>query len=318
MDKILAKLKAANISEADLEEIKTAFDGAVKARVDEESKTISSKADEFCKQKIDSAIKAKTAQLEDLANKYCEKKALTLAKKADRKVKEQMEKLEDAAQQYITEYFDEKFTEKYGEELQNIEESVITQFDKYLEYAITEKISPKLIERTAINETFAPIVKGIQSLFEEQYVPLNSSGKKKLKEANEHIAELENTLKEQVNANMRLTEKTEAFAKKALISEKTAGMSPSNKRKVAAFFESKSYADTKSDIEDYCEMINERAETMRRNDVSVISERTRPMHRHVISHIDDTTDDFVNEKFSKHNDDSDDSDEFLETASRFV
>jgi hypothetical protein len=28
MDKILAKLKAANISEADLEEIKTAFDGA--------------------------------------------------------------------------------------------------------------------------------------------------------------------------------------------------------------------------------------------------------------------------------------------------
>ena len=46
-------------------------------------------------------------------------------------------------------------------------------------------------------------------------------------------------------------------------------------------------------------MINERAETMRRNDVSVISERTRPMHRHVISHIDDTTDDFVNEKFSK-------------------
>ena len=107
-------------------------------------------------------------------------------------------------------------------------------------------------------------------------------------------------------------------AKKALISEKTAGMSPSNKRKVAAFFESKSYADTKSDIEDYCEMINERAETMRRNDVSVISERTRPMHRHVISHIDDTTDDFVNEKFSKHNDDSDDSDEFLETASRFV
>ena len=35
MDKILAKLKAANISEADLEEIKTAFDGAVKARVDE-------------------------------------------------------------------------------------------------------------------------------------------------------------------------------------------------------------------------------------------------------------------------------------------
>ena len=110
MDKILAKLKAANISEADLEEIKTAFDGAVKARVDEESKTVSSKADEFCKQKIDSAIKAKTAQLEDLANKYCEKKALTLAKKADRKVKEQMEKLEDAAQQYITEYFDEKFT----------------------------------------------------------------------------------------------------------------------------------------------------------------------------------------------------------------
>ena len=198
MDKVLAILKEkANLSDEDLNTIKETFETAVKARVDEETKVINSKADDYCKQRIDSAIALKTQQLETLAEQFCDKKAATIARKADKKIAEQTKKLETLTQQYITEYFDEKFKEKYGDELQAIEDRVVNGVDDYFKYAVIEKINPELITKTAINETFAPIVNGIRSLFEEQYVPLNVSGTKKLKEATRKIAELEAKLKEQ-------------------------------------------------------------------------------------------------------------------------
>src|SRR5574344_2072534 len=204
MNKILEKLKqAANISEEDLKTIKESFDVEVKKRVDEETKIISEKADEWTRQKVDAAIKLKSEQLNTLAETYCNKKAATIARKADRKIHEHIEKLE---KQYITEYFAEKFQEKYGEELALIESKVVDAVDNYLSYAVTENIKPELIAKTAINETIAPLVKGIQNLFEEQYVPLNVSGTKKLKEANRRVAELEYKLQSKLSENIRLSE----------------------------------------------------------------------------------------------------------------
>ena len=85
MNKILEKLKqAANISEEDLKTIKESFDVEVKKRVDEETKIISEKADEWTRQKVDAAIKLKSEQLNTLAETYCNKKAATIARKADR------------------------------------------------------------------------------------------------------------------------------------------------------------------------------------------------------------------------------------------
>ena len=94
MDKILEKLKLANISEEDLKAIKESFDAEVKKRVDEETKIISEKADEWTRQKVDAAIKLKSEQLNTLAEAYCNKKAATIARKADKKIRERTAKLE--------------------------------------------------------------------------------------------------------------------------------------------------------------------------------------------------------------------------------
>lgn len=315
MDKILAKLKEANISEEDLNELKESFEAAVKARVDEASKTIADKADEYCRQKIDSAVNLKTAQLESLANKYCEKKAATIARKADRKIAEQTAKLEKLTQQYIVEYFDEKFQEKYGEELRAIEESVIADLDKYFEYAINEKISPALITKTAVNETLAPIVKGIQNLFEEQYVPLNVSGTKKLKEANRRVAELEATLKEQYDANIRLSEDAQQAAKRALIAEKTANFTNEQREKVKKFCENKSYSATKEDIDSYCEVITEKVNDLPIANRAMLQEkRTSALRRR--PSIEDGTTEFVTEKFKPVNEST--IDDFLTRSSKYL
>lgn len=313
MDKVLAILKEkANLSDEDLNTIKETFETAVKARVDEETKVVNSKADEYCRQKIDSAVALKTQQLETLAEQFCEKKAATIARKADKKIAEQTKKLETLTQQYINEFFEEKFKERYGEELQAIEDRVVEGVDVYFNYAVNEKINPELITKTAINETFAPIVHGIRSLFEEQYVPLNVSGTKKLKEANRKIAELESKLKEQYNENIRISEAAEQSAKKALIAEKTEGFTAEQKEKVNEFFQGKSFSTVKEDIDNYCSIITETALPIVK--AATLNEARQQALRKTPS-IEDATPDFVSEKFKPVNEDVD---SFLTQANEYL
>jgi len=313
MDKVLAILKEkANLSDEDLNTIKETFETAVKARVDEETKVVNGKADEYCRQKIDSAVALKTQQLETLAEQFCEKKAATIARKADKKIAEQTKKLETLTQQYINEFFEEKFKERYGEELQAIEDRVVEGVDVYFNYAVNEKINPELITKTAINETFAPIVQGIRSLFEEQYVPLNVSGTKKLKEANRKIAELESKLKEQYNENIRISEAAEQSAKKALIAEKTEGFTAEQKEKVNEFFQGKSFSSVKEDIDNYCSIITETALPIVK--AATLNEARQQALRKTPS-IEDATPDFVSEKFKPVNEDVD---SFLTKANEYL
>ena len=313
MDKVLAILKEkANLSDEDLNTIKETFETAVKARVDEATKVVNSKADEYCRQKIDSAVALKTQQLETLAEQFCEKKAATIARKADKKIAEQTKKLETLTQQYINEYFEEKFKERYGEELQAIEDRVVEGVDVYFNYAVNEKINSELITKTAINETFAPIVQGIRSLFEEQYVPLNVSGTKKLKEANRKIAELESKLKEQYNENIRISEAAEQSAKKALIAEKTEGFTAEQKEKVNEFFQGKSFSSVKEDIDNYCSIITETALPIVK--AATLNEARQQALRKTPS-IEDATPDFVSEKFKPVNEDVD---SFLTKANEYL
>lgn len=313
MDKVLAILKEkAHLSDEDLNTIKETFETAVKARVDEETKVVNGKADEYCRQKIDSAVALKTQQLETLAEQFCEKKAATIARKADKKIAEQTKKLETLTQQYINEFFEEKFKERYGEELQAIEDRVVEGVDVYFNYAVNEKINPELITKTAINETFAPIVQGIRSLFEEQYVPLNVSGTKKLKEANRKIAELESKLKEQYNENIRISEAAEQSAKKALIAEKTEGFTAEQKEKVNEFFQGKSFSSVKEDIDNYCSIITETALPIVKT--ATLNEARQQALRKTPS-IEDATPDFVSEKFKPVNEDVD---SFLTKANEYL
>ena len=241
MEKIEEKLQSLGMSAEDIAAVKQAFNEAVESRVKVETDQISEKAEEYCATKIDEAVKAKTAELETLSEKYLEIKTNTIAKNASLKLNEKTAEVEKACDDYINEYFEEAFAEKYEKELALMEESILAQLDKYLDYAITENISEDLIKTTAVNETFAPIIKGIQNLFEEQYVPLNLSGKKKIKEAQAHIAELEDTLKKQIEENMALTDKTEKYAKRALLAEKTQDLSRADAANVRKFFAEKSF-----------------------------------------------------------------------------
>ena len=202
MDKILETL-AQKFTAEELNEVKkiieSTVDEKVQAKLDAETKLVAKKAEEFCQKKIKEAVEKKTAEIEDIANKFCAERCEELSNEANAKVESYKKKLEETSEQYIFEYFDQKFQEKYGKELEAIEEKVITGLDKYLEFNINEKISPALIQKTALSETYAPIIEGIKRLFEDEYVPMDQSGSKKIRELKAENTQLENSLKKQLD-----------------------------------------------------------------------------------------------------------------------
>lgn len=265
MDKILETLSQ-KFSAEELNDIKKVFESAVdekvRVKMDEEAKVIAKKADEFCQKKIKESVEAKTAQLEEIANKFCEERCAAISKEANEQVESYKKKLEETSEQYIFEYFQEKFTEQYGKELEAIEEKIIRGLDKYLEFSINEKISPNLIQKTAIQETYAPIIEGIKRLFEDEYVPMDLSGSKKIRELKAENTQLKASLTKRTDENMRLAELVESTGKKQIISEKISDLTPAQRIKVKKFFKEKSLNETKKDIDAYIEMIQEQTESI--------------------------------------------------------
>ena len=301
MDKILETLSQ-KFSAEELNEVKKAIeftvDEKVKAKSEQEAKMIAKKADEFCQKKIKEAVEKKTADIEEIANKFCEERCEKLAEEANTKVESYKKKLEEASEQYILEYFDEKFTEKYGQELEAIEEKVITGLDKYLEYNINEKIGPDLIQKNAMQETYMPIVNGIKELFENECIPLDSTGSKKMRELKQQNAEIRATLQKQLDENLRLAELLESTGKKSLVSEKISDLSPEQRIKVKKFFKDKSLNETKKDIDDYIEMLQEQTNTMntmRYEREQLFENHEKPVRKS--RYVEDRTNETITEKF---------------------
>jgi hypothetical protein len=301
MDKILETLSQ-KFSAEELNEVKKAIeftvDEKVKAKSEQEAKMIAKKADEFCQKKIKEAVEKKTAEIEEIANKFCEERCDKLSKEADAKVESYKKKLEEASEQYILEYFDEKFTEKFGQELEAIEEKVITGLDKYLEYNINEKIGPEMIQKTALQETCQPIVEEFIHILEDRYVAPNTTGSKRIRELKAENAEVRASLQKQLDENMRLAELVESTGKKSLISEKVADLSADQRLKVRKFFKEKSLNETKKDIDAYIEMIQEQADSinaMRYEREQLFESHEKPVRKS--RYVEDRTNETITEKF---------------------
>ena len=301
MDKILETLSQ-KFSAEELNEVKKAIeftvDEKVKVKSEQEAKMIAKKADEFCQKKIKEAVEKKTAEIEEIANKFCEERCEKLSKEADAKVESYKKKLEEASEQYILEYFDEKFTEKYGQELEAIEEKVITGLDKYLEYNVNEKIGPEMIQKTALQETCQPIVEEFIHILEDRYVAPNTTGSKRIRELKAENAEIRSSLQKQLDENMRLAELVESTGKKSLISEKVADLSADQRLKVRKFFKEKSLNETKKDIDAYIEMIQEQADSinaMRYEREQLFERHEKPVRKS--RYVEDRTNETITEKF---------------------
>lgn len=187
-----------------------------------------------------------------------------IASKVALKEDELKTKYDEIAEEYVSKKVAEgieaakaTLIEEYDEKLKAIEEKVATKLSSFLDNVIVEQISESTIEKIAINEVAMPIVEQIRKVFGSNYVNLDTDGTNILKAEQKKVQQLESALSD---ANTKLMEKDERLQKATvflLISEKTEGLTNSQKQRVANMFKNKEYDEVKENIDEFVEMIKE-------------------------------------------------------------
>lgn len=200
---------------------------------------------------IDEKVLDETARIEKKAEEYVElvveEKTESLTQKAEEFIEIQ---LSEAKEDIIKEY---------DEKLEEMESTVVESLDRFLENEISEKISDELVEAVAIDEQLLPIVDGIKSLFENNYVSLDTEGHSMLAKITSEKEELEEKLSESIAEKMELSELAEKAATELLIKQKSEELSLAESEKVEGFFEGKSFDEVSEKIDNYIGLIQEEA-----------------------------------------------------------
>lgn len=221
--------------------------------VEEVKAELETLAEEYTKQEVEKAISEKTAALEE---EYQTKSEL---------FKETaIEKIQEMAEGYVAKEVEEKVAsikstleEEYAEKVQSLEENVVDKLDKFLDLEISSKISDELLESVAINETYAPLIKGIQHLFESQFVALDSEGSQIVESATSEAKTLKTKLNEAHAEKIALAEKVEQLQTGLLIATKTEGLTESQKERVLVMLEGKGFEEVSGKIDTVVDIITE-------------------------------------------------------------
>lgn len=248
------------------ESITKLIEEKAKTRADlivEEVKTeLETLAEQYTKQEIETALATKATELQEEYDRKTE-----LFKETA------IEKIQEMAEGYVAKEVEEKVSEiktqleeEYSEKIQSLEENVVDKLDKFLDLEITSKISDELLESVAINETYAPIIAGIQSLFESKFVSLDSEGKSIVESAKSEAETLKTKLNETMSEKIAMAEKIEKLQTGLLIATKTEGLTESQKDRVMVMLEGKGFDEVSSKIDTVVDIITESEDAFYKND----------------------------------------------------
>lgn len=152
-----------------------------------------------------------------------------------------------------------KLVEKYDKTLVNLETKIVSRLDSFLESTINEQISDEMLEKIAINETLLPLVNTLREAFAKHYVEIDSTGEKTIKDLKEKAEKKEKELSESIAQNMEYEEKLEKAGVLLMISEKTGGLTESEKAHVVSTFVDRKFEEVDEKIDDFITVLKEGA-----------------------------------------------------------
>jgi hypothetical protein len=221
------------------------------------SETLSPEDMKIFESAMDKKIKEAVALMEEetkkkydvLAEKYCTKKieeaTTTLKTKFDEDLTSEKAKL----------------IESYDGKLANLEQKLVSRLDAFHEHEVKNLISDEVIEKIAINETYAPIVDKVRKVFADHFVAIDTDGTAQITESQKAVKALEKQLSEAIADKIVLEEKMDKTASYLMISEKTQGLKESQKKRVVNMFKDKKFSETQSKIDSFVDLIKESKET---------------------------------------------------------
>ena len=180
------------------------------------------------------------------------------------KEEELTKKYDTVAEEYVSKVISEKLTEEkaqlvesYDSKLSLLEEKIVTKLDSFLDHVISEQISDDMLEKIAINETLAPVVEGIKSVFSSNHLKLDSNANSTIDKLTAEVDSLKEEMSGSIEKGMKLESQLEQSAIYLLISEKTNGLKKSDKQRVIEMFREKSFDDVEKNIDNYLDLIKE-------------------------------------------------------------
>ncbi|MFW6219670.1 MAG: hypothetical protein ACOCZ5_00075 [bacterium] len=196
------------------------------------------------------------------------------------KEEELKNKYDTLAEEYVQKEIEKRLVsekasivESYDKKLNLLEKRVVSKLDSFLDHVITEQISDESIEKLAINEVTLPVIDKIKSVFAESNINITSDGEKTIKESEESIKSLETQLSESIAKNMELEERLEKSAVFILMSEKTDGLTNSQKNRVIEMFKDKHFDEVEKKIDGFIELIKEGDTSVSKKKTSVIKRK---------------------------------------------
>ena len=183
------------------------------------------------------------AQVEAESEKLVKKYDLAAEEYTGKVIKEAEEKLRD------------ELTTEYEAKIQTLSEQTETNFDRFLEQEIIPQVNDSMLEKVAVNESLAPIVRKIKAVLEESGIAIDTDGSKLLEEAQSEINKLKAENSKLISEKIELNELLEDASKTMFIAEKCEGLKPENKERVSALFESRTWEETQEGVAEYVEFL---------------------------------------------------------------
>lgn len=215
--------------------------------------------------------------IESLINDKVKSKLNDMVSLKEEELKNKYDKL---AEEYVQKEIEKRLVSEkasivksYDKKLNLLEKRVVSKLDSFLDHVITEQISDKSIEKLAINEVTLPVLDKIKSVFAESNINITSEGKKTIKESTNKISSLESQLSESIQKNMELEERLEKSAVFILMSEKTNGLTNSQKNRVVEMFKDKHFDEVEKKVDSFIELIKEGDTSVSKKKASVIKKK---------------------------------------------
>jgi hypothetical protein len=176
-------------------------------------------------------------------------------------------KYDTISEQYVEKKLESEIAKKSAElveesnkKLVALEKKLVSRLGSFLDRVVVESISDEILEKVAINEVALPIVDKIRKVFAENFVQIDSDTQKKIDEAVAKADKAEKMLSESIAKNMELEERLEKSAVFIMISEKTQGLTPSQKKAVVEEFKGSSFDEVEPKIDGFVKLVKESTE----------------------------------------------------------
>lgn len=164
---------------------------------------------------------------EELSEEFKEKTKTIFEAAVKAKLAEETKKVEESYEVRLT------------EQVETVKSELAEKMDKFLNYVAEEWKKENQIElHNGIKlEMAESLMKGIHSLFEENYVQLPEEKYDVMQEMTDKLDEMEAKLNEQIDTNMSLNGKVNSFVKESIVTEVSRGLADTQAEKFASLAE---------------------------------------------------------------------------------